>query len=89
MYVDNIVSFGKFLRRFPRKNKNNQLRDYCDKVVYEMIMCILILKRKNQSRIWCDGRVFDHAQKLVRSLKNDNILMFVMIIIFHVNLSFS
>ena len=50
MYVDNIVSFGKFLRRFPHKNKNDRLRDYCDKVVYQMIMCILILKKKNKTR---------------------------------------
>jgi hypothetical protein len=47
MYVHSIVSFGKFLRKFPHKNKNNQLRDYCDKVIYQMIVCILIIKQKN------------------------------------------
>jgi hypothetical protein len=47
MYVDSIFRFGKFLRTFPHKNKNNLLRDYCDKVIYQMIMCILIIKQKN------------------------------------------
>ena len=47
MYVDSIFRFGKFLRRFPHKNKNNQLRDYCDKVIYQMIVCVLIIKQKN------------------------------------------
>jgi hypothetical protein len=51
MYVDSIFRFGKFLRTFPHKNKNNQLRDYCDKVIYQMIMCVLIIKRKNLSSI--------------------------------------
>ena len=51
MYVDSILRFGKFLRIFPHKNKNNQLRDYCDKVIYQMIMCILIIKQKNLSRV--------------------------------------
>ena len=49
MYVDSILRFGKFLRIFPHKNKNNQLRDYCDKVIYQMIVCILIIKQKNLS----------------------------------------
>jgi hypothetical protein len=51
MYVDGIFRFGKFLRRFPHKNKNNRLRDYCDKVIYQMIVCILVIKQKNLSRV--------------------------------------
>lgn len=51
MYVDSIFRFGKFLRTFPHKNKNNQLRDYCDKVIYQMIVCILVIKQKNLSRV--------------------------------------
>ena len=46
-YMQNIIRFCNHIVEFPRWYKNISLQDYCDKIVRQMIICVLILKRKN------------------------------------------
>jgi len=48
MYIDGIVNFGEVIRTFRRKHKKNGLlRNYCHNIVFQLLVCILIMKRKN------------------------------------------
>jgi hypothetical protein len=50
-YMQNIIRFCNHIMEFPRWYKNQRLQDFCDKIVYQMIICVLIIKRKNLSRV--------------------------------------
>jgi hypothetical protein len=45
--IDGIIKFCKVMIEFPRKHNNKLLRQYCDKIVHDMIICVLIIRRKN------------------------------------------
>lgn len=49
--MQSIIQFCDHIMEFPRRYKNRWLQEYCDKIVYQMIICVLILKRNNESRI--------------------------------------
>jgi hypothetical protein len=49
-YMQNIIRFCNHIVEFPRWYKNIRLQDYCDKIVHQMIICVLILKRKNEPK---------------------------------------
>jgi hypothetical protein len=49
--MQSIVQFCYHIIDFPRRYKNKWLQEYCDKIVYQMIICVLIVKRNNESRV--------------------------------------
>jgi hypothetical protein len=49
-YMQNIVHFCNHILEFPRRYQNQRLQEYCDKIVHQIIICVLFLKRKNEEK---------------------------------------
>lgn len=44
-FIDSIIQFCNYILEFPRLHQNKPLEKYCDKMVYKMFICVLILRR--------------------------------------------
>ena len=51
MYIDGMIKFCNYILEFPRLYKNKHLQNYCDKIVYQMIICVLIIRGKNNTAL--------------------------------------
>ena len=50
-YTQNIIHFCNHILEFPRRYQNKRLQEYCDNIIHQIIICVLILKRKNETKI--------------------------------------